>query len=152
MKLLKLEKSKFRTCEDTTIKKVLLNICDYLIYGLTDTNYFYRNWYIDPKCDFKVKDHTLGSVFYSKVLSYHIIANMVCVKMPKTTYNLNPFKLNWFKKCCNSLKEYIIANDIKEIHTPIFGTKILEGDWQSILQVMKETFENTPLERLYIYE
>lgn len=152
MKVIKCNKSDFKSCENTTIKKILINICDYLIYGLTDTNYFYRNWYTNPKNDYDQNNHNLGSVFYSKILSYHIIANMVCVELPKTAYNLKPFKMNYFERCCNSLKDFIDSNDIKEIHTPIFGTKILESNWSDILKTMKEVFDNSKLERLYIYE
>jgi len=152
MKLIQLDKSQFKSCENTVTKKILINICDYLIYGLTDTNHFYRNWYVDPKRDYESNDHSLGTVIYSKPLSYHIIANMVCVQLPKTSYNLQPFKLNYFKKCCDNLASYIQENDVKEIHAPVFGTKILEGDWKCILSVMREIFENSSLERICIYD
>lgn len=153
MKIEKLSRSIFKQCENSTSKKLLLNICDYLNYGLTDSNDFYKNLYVEPQKDYYENNHNLGDVFYSTPLSYHIIANMVCVQLPKTTYNIIPFKMKWFKRCCNSVIEYINNNEIKEIHTPIFGTKILEGKWIDILSIMKETFSKSDhLNKLCIYE
>ena len=152
MKIEKLNKSSFKCCENITNKKLLLNICDYLNYWLTDSNDFYRNLYVEPQKDYYENNHNLGDVFYSYPLSYHIIANLVCVQLPKTTFNLIPFKYKPFKTCCIKVLEYVKNNDIKEIHTPIFGTKILEGKWGDILLIMKDIFSRSNLERLCIYE
>lgn len=139
-------------CESTCNKKVLLNICDYAVYGLTDSNQFYRNYYVDQINDYNNNPHPLGSVIYTKLLSYHILANMSCVVLPKTVYNLNPFKIEYFKKCCDNLINYIKENNIEEIHTPVFGTKILEGDWSEILSVLNDVGNVTNLNKLYIYK
>lgn len=144
-------KSTFLECEATTIPKVLLNPCDYLVYGITDSNYFYRNYYADPANDYvKYNRGHFGTNIYSRVQSYHIIANMICIKLPKSICNMKPFKMKAFTKCCYNLKDFSIKNEIKEIHTPVFGTKILEGNWQEILNIMQQIFNET-IERMYIY-
>lgn len=149
-------KSEFKQCENSTTKKVLLNICDYLNYGLTDSNDFYRNWYVNQVRDYdklklegKIK---LGTVFYSTPLSYHIIANLVCVRLPKTEYNLIPFDYEAFKNCCRSLREYIVSNEIKEIHTPVFGSKILEGNWSKIQEILKDIMIGIPDLKMFVYK
>lgn len=139
------------SCEATSYRKILLNICDYVTYGLTDSNIFYRNYYIDQVNDYKNNPHPLGSIIYTKLLSYHIMANMSCVVLPKTNYNLQPFKLDYFKKCCNKLIDYINDNEIEELHTPIFGTKLLEGNWNDIMSVLKNVGDKTNITKLYIY-
>lgn len=152
MKIVHKKKKEFKDCEFTATKKVLINICDYLIYGLTDSNSFYRNLYVDPPRDYENSNHKLGDVIYSHPLSYHTIANIVCVALPKTSYNIIPFRYNSFKTALNRLKGYIKNNDIHEIHTPIFGTKIIEGDWNKIMKIFQEVFDNLNDITLYIYE
>ena len=156
MKFLTKKISQFKECESNTTPKILLNICDYLRYGITDSNEFYRNYYVDPAKDFnrlqlegKIK---LGSVFYSTPLSYHIIANIVCVELPKTPYNLIPFKLKWFLSGCKRVLNYSIKHEIKEIHTPVFATDILEGDWGKIYAGMAKIFRDSKsIESLVVY-
>ena len=145
MKIVKKQKTHFKECENTTTPKILLNICDYVKYGLTDTNEFYRNWYVNPERDYnKLQENSkikLGDCFFSTPLSYHTIANLVCVKLPKTSYNIIPFKYESFKTSLLIVKEYIDRKEIKEIHTPIFGTKIIEGSWLKIMNIIKYTFD-----------
>lgn len=156
MKFLTKKISQFKECESNTTPKILLNICDYLRYGITDSNEFYRNYYVDPAKDFnklqldgKIK---MGTVFYSTPLSYHIIANIVCVELPKTTYNLIPFKLKWFLRGCERISKYCIKHNVKEIHTPVFGTDILEGDWSKIYSGMSKIFRGIKtIDNLVIY-
>lgn len=156
MNIIKKQKSHFKECENTVISKILLNICDYLKYGLTDTNSFYKNLYVNPERDYnRLQSESkirLGSCFFSSPLSYHIIANLVCVEFPKTTYNLIPFKYKSFKTSLLTVREYIIKKDIKEIHTPIFGTKIIEGDWNRILSIIKDIFGDIEDLSIYVYE
>lgn len=156
MKIVKKQKTHFKECENTTVKKILFNICDVHVYGLTDSNIFYRNMYTKPQIQYdKLQMDNLlymGSVFLSYELSYHIIANIVCVELPKTTYNLIPFKYQPFKNALRAVRKEIINQDIKEIHTPIFGTKIIEGDWIKISNIITETFQNIDDLTINIYE
>jgi len=146
----------FKKCENSTTKKVLLNICDHLKYGITDSNVFYRNRYVNPQRDFtdyqKQGLIKLGFVYYSKILSYHILANIVCAELPKAINNLVPFKYEAFIRGCNNLNSFIEKYEIEEIHTPIFGTKILEGDWKKIVMILRNTLTSNKNLRLCIYE
>lgn len=156
MKIVKKSKTVFKECENTTIKKILLNICDVVSYGRTDSNEFYRNWYTKPQKSFNILNNEglikLGYYWFDHELSYHIIANLVCVELPKTTYNIIPFKYKPFRTALHGVKKFIKENDVIEIHTPIFGTKIIEGDWLRILGIIKETFEDIENLSIYIYE
>lgn len=156
MKIEKKQKTHFKECENTTIPKILLNICDVVSYGRTDSNEFYRNWYTKPQKSFNILNNEglikLGYYWFDYELSYHIIANLVCVELPKTTYNIIPFKYKPFRTALYGVKKFIKENQIQEIHTPIFGTKIIEGDWIKILKIIKEVFEDSEDLVINIYE
>lgn len=157
VKVISKSKTKFKECEIDTIPKILLNICDLYNYGYTDSNIFYRNLYSDPEKDYFniTKDGylKLGDVFYSKILSYLIMANIVCVEFPKTTYNLIPFKYKSFKKAVEAIIHYIKNHEIKEVHTPIFANRICEGDWSKIIEILKEELDKVSYDvSLYIYK
>lgn len=156
MNIIKAHITHFVDCESTVTPKILLNICDYLRYGQTDTNRLYKKFYVHPERDYDRLQMegkiSLGSCFFSKPLSYHIIANLVCVKFPKTTYNLIPFKYKSFTTSLLAVKDYFIKMNMKEIHTPIFGTKIIEGDWTRILSIIKDVFGELEDLSLYVYE
>ena len=141
----------FRTFEnDTEHPRVLLNICDAHSYDVTDSNQFYNTFYLKPKKDFNSQTGLkLGDVFYTEIFSYHIICNMVCVKWPKTEINIQPFKLNYFRKCCLKCNDYMSKNNINLIYTPVFGTEILEGNWGQIIQTMCDTFNDSI--KMYIF-
>ena len=157
VKVISKSKTKFKECEIDTIPKILLNICDLYNYGYTDSNIFYRNLYSDPEKDYFniTKDGylKLGDVFYSKILSYLIMANIVCVEFPKTTYNLIPFKYKSFKKAVEAIIHYIENHEIKEVHTPIFANRICEGDWSKIIEILKEELDKVSYDvSLYVYK
>lgn len=156
VKIISKPKSKFKECEVNTTPKLLLNICDLYNYGFTDSNIFYRNLYADPEKDFyKItidRYFELGDIFYTKILSYLRMANIICVEFPKTSYNLIPFKYKPFKKAVEASINYIENNEIKEIHTPIFANRICEGDWSKILEILKEELNKVSYDIvLYVY-
>lgn len=157
VKIINKSKTKFKECEIDTTPKLLLNICDLYSYGFTDSNIFYRNLYSDPEKDYSKMTISsyfeLGDVFYSKILSYLIMANIVCVEFPKTTYNLIPFKYKSFKKAAETIIQYIEKHEIKEVHTPIFANRICEGDWSKIIEILKEELDKVSYDvLLYVYK
>lgn len=134
-------KTDYPKFEISSDNKILLNICDSYEYNVTDSNEFWSNYYLKIKKDFnEYKPYKLGNVHYTEIFSYHIVCNMICVEWPKTFYNLKPFKLNYFKKCCHKCYDYMKKNDFKIIYTPVFGSKILEGNWIDILSTMNQIF------------
>lgn len=127
--------------ESVISKKVLLNICDVHGYNRTDSNLFYNNYYNSPKTDFlKEKNKYLGKIFFTDIFTYHVICNMICVQLPKTNYNIVPFKYNAFENCCKKLLNYCNRNEIKLILTPVFGSEVLEGNWKEILTILEKYF------------
>ena len=132
----------FSKYEYDTDPKILLNICNTIDYNVTDTNVFYSRFYTKIEKDFKKSNYKnkFGNIDFCKIFAYHIVCNMFCVEWPKTYYNLIPFKMNYFKKCCLKLKDYIEKNSIKSILSPIFGTEILQGNWKEILLTMNDIF------------
>lgn len=141
MKITQEKKKFFRDFESVITNKVLLNICDLHGYDRTDSNLFYDHYYKQPKEDFiNEKDKKLGKIFFTNIFSYHIICNMICVELPKTTYNLVPFKYTAFENCCRKLRNYCDNNDIKLILSPVFGSEILEGKWKKITDIIDHHF------------
>ena len=132
----------FKKYEYDTNLKILLNICNTIDYNVTDTNVFYSRFYTKIEKEFNESkiDHKFGNISFCKIFTYHVICNMFCVEWPKSYYNITPFKINYFKKCCLKLNNYIIQNDIKTILSPIFGTEILQGNWKDILKTMNDIF------------
>lgn len=141
MKITHEKKKFFRETESVVSKKVLLNVCDLHGYHRTDSNHFYASYYKQPEIDFKnEKDKHLGKIFFSKIFTYHIMCNMICIRLPKTPYNLVPFRYRAFESCCKKLKHYCDENEIKLILTPVFGREILEGNWKTILSILEKYF------------
>lgn len=146
MKIIQDKKEFFKESESIIENKILLNICDKNKYGLTDSNEFYKSYYKQPEIDFiNKKNKHLGSVFYSKIFSYHIICNILCVELPKTPYNIVPFKYNIFEICCQKLKNYCDSNNIHFLVTPVFGKNILEGNWKVIMSILSNYFQDCKL-------
>ena len=138
----------FKNFETSVEYKLLLNICSEYEW-ITDSNMFWDRYYKKPKEDFyKHKEKFLGNVFYTKIFSYHVIAHMVCVKWPKTWYNIKPFKIKEFDKCCKKLQKYCKENGFNSLYTPIFAKEIFEGNWNEILGVLAKNFPN---KNLYIF-
>ena len=138
----------FKNFETSCEYKLLLNICTDTEW-VTDSNMFWDRFYTKPKEDFiKHKNKKLGDVFYSKIFSYHVICNMVCVKWPKSWYNIKPFKIKTFDICCSKTIKYCKENGFNSIYTPIFAKEIFEGKWNEILGVLEKNFPN---KNLYIF-
>lgn len=150
MKLTYLPKSDFLKYECDTTYKICLDICDKFTYDVTDSNLFYNLHYINHRNNF-ISHSTpeYGDVIYTTIFSYQIICHMICVKYPKTYYNIKPFKPHLFKKCCLKCKEYMNENDIHMIYAPLFGTEILEGNWKEILNIMDTIFIN---DSIYVFK
>lgn len=142
------KKEFFMDSEMITTPKILLNVCDPYYY-ITDSNLFYRNYYISPEQVWRKSDRKMGNVSYDSIFSYHTICNMICVDLPKTQWNLVPFKYNQFAACCNKLKKYCETNNIKLLISPIFGTEVIEGNWKQILSILSDKF---PDFKLVIYK
>ncbi len=132
----------FKKYEYDTNPKILLNICNTIDYNVTDTNTFYSRFYTKIEKEFRdpKNPNKFGNINFCKIFSYHIVCNMFCVEWPKSYYNMIPFKINYFKKCCLKLNDYIIENSIGTILSPIFGTEILQGNWKDILNIMGDIF------------
>lgn len=152
MELVYLSRNDIKNCHFLPINKILLNICDYINYGLTDTNQFYRNYYSRPKDDYENYKSKLstpyiksGTVIYSRLFSYFTIANIVCVRFPKTSYNLIPFDYEGFKNALFNVKQYVSEHEIKELHSIVFGTKTIEGNWSKIIDIMNDIFKDNNL-------
>lgn len=135
-----LSETDFRSFEASTDKKILLNICSDSEYGVTDSNIFWARYYTKPAKEFRKQ--RVGNIFFTNIFSYHLICNMVCVKWPKSFYNMKPFKLNSFNDCCKKCNDFMKKNDFNTIFTPVFGTEILEGNWTEILQTMNNNFKD----------
>ena len=136
------KKEFFKDSESITTPKVLLNVCDPYQYNITDSNIFYSNYYTTPEKVWKSGNRNMGSISIDKIFSYHIICNMICIDLPKTQWNLVPFKYKYFELCCKKLKEYCDSNDIKLIASPIFGTEVIEGNWKKIISILNSHFPN----------
>ena len=136
--------SNFNNYEYDTNSKILLNICNTIEYGVTDTNSFYSRFYNKIEKEFKQHTilHKFGNISFCPIFTYHIICNMFCVEWPKNTYNITPFKIKYFKNCCLKLNDYIEKNNINTIMSPIFGTEILQGNWKDILALMNDIFND----------
>ena len=134
--------SNFNKYEFITKPKILLNICDKIEYGVTDTNVFYNRFYNKIEKDFSnnISTHKYGGISMCKIFTYHIICDMFCVCWPKSVYNIKPFKPLIFKECCLKLCNYMKLNNIQDILSPIFGTEILEGNWKEILTILNDIF------------
>lgn len=146
-------KTDYRNFEINPDNKILLNICDSIEYNVTDSNEFWSNYYSKIQKDFNEhKPFKLGDVHYTKIFSYHIVCNMICVEWPKTFYNIKPFKINYFKKCCKKCSEYMKENNIHLIYTPVLGSKILEGNWKDILSILNTEFKDSELYIFYNIE
>lgn len=132
----------FKKYEYDTNYKVLLNICNTIDYNVTDSNVFYSRFYNKIENEFKESNykHKFGDINFCNIFTYHIVCNMFCVEWPKSYYNMIPFKLNYFEKCCLKLNNFIIKNNIKKILSPIFGSEILQGNWKDIINTMNDIF------------
>lgn len=149
MRITKIPCTDFLKYENTHNSKILLNICNHNTYGITDSNTFYSRFYTKIESDFKKQnDLKFGHNFYTEIFSYEIICNMICVKWPKTQYNIKPFNLNYFKSCCKQCSDYMLKNNIEDIYTPVFGTEILEGRWNEILETLNTYF---PSKNLFLF-
>jgi len=62
---------------------------------------------------------------------------MLCVNRPKAVDNLQPFQYESFNSCCQKMNLYCKENDIHQIRTIVFGTKILEGEWDRIVRIIQ---------------
>ena len=132
----------FSKYEYDTNPKILLNICNTIDYNVTDSNIFYSRFYTKIEKEFRKSNYKnkFGNIDFCKIFSYHIVCNMFCVDWPKSTYNMIPFKLKYFKDCCLKLNNYIKENNIELILSPFFGTEILQGNWKDIITTMENIF------------
>jgi hypothetical protein len=149
MKIQYIPKHEYKSYECTTYKKICLDICDTTVYGETDSNFFYKLYYINLDDIYNKTSKKLGLNIYKDIFSYQILCQMICVELPKSYYNIKPFKLKYFEKCCKYCKRFMLDNDINTIYTPIFGTEILEGNWKEILDVMNSIFIN---DSIYVFK
>lgn len=135
--------SNFLNYESITDNKILLNICNDSVYGVTDSNEFYSRYYkLEDSFYNNKQKYVFGNNYYHNIFSYHIVCNMICVDWPKSFYNINPFKYNHFTKCIKKLNSYILNNNIKLILTPIFGKEILQGEWSKIMKIIIDNIES----------
>ena len=146
-------KTDYLKFENSSENKILLNICDDSDYNVTDSNLFWSNYYTKIEKDFKKQPFKkIGDVFYTEILSYQIVCNMICVDWTKTYYNLKTFKLKYFQKCCYKCYDYMKNHDINIIYTPKLGTEILEGNWNEILNTLINVFHDCTLYLFYTIE
>lgn len=142
MKIRYIPKSDYVKYESSIDRKICLDICDKTTYGDTDSNFFYKLHYLNLDDKYNQTSKKFGMNIYKEIFSYQILCQMICVELPKTYYNIKPFKLNHFKTCCIKCKKYMIDCDIHIIYTPVFATEILEGNWKDIINVMSDVFTN----------